>query len=195
MLVADPQALIAIIAGRLKPGTVPSLNSRRWRPPKAKFLVGGIVLLADGDWVAFDRHKMPLVPFVFNADLSEEVQRQNHGGRSFYAGWLHLLGKITRSRRYKPVDVLLRDSGHFEDIHVKNYLTPINWNGHNIENGDKIGAIMNQNMREFFCNARAAALKNGVTARMLDIWEEEYLKEFQQCLYNIWHYSNGRKVQ
>ncbi|KAK0438111.1 S-adenosyl-L-methionine-dependent methyltransferase [Armillaria borealis] len=156
--VSNPLGLISVIADALKPG--------------------GLLLLADGDWVAFDEDRRPLVPFIYNPAINEqERHKRAQPGSSFYAGWLHLMGNITRSPFYQPIDQI-----------------PINWSGQDLENGTEMGAIMNLNMKAFFRNSAEAAIRSGVTSSMLPIWEEEYLKEFGSRRYNIWHYATARKM-
>ncbi|KAK0466997.1 S-adenosyl-L-methionine-dependent methyltransferase [Desarmillaria tabescens] len=173
--VPNPVGLISDIAEALKPG--------------------GLLLLADGDWVAFDEDKRPLVPFIYNPAINEqERHRCAQPGSSFYAGWLHLMGNITRSPVYRPIDQMLLQHGGFVDVSMQNYFSPINWNGRDLENGTEMGAIMNLNMKAFFHNSVKAAIKSGVAPGMLPIWEEEYLKEFGNRRYNIWHYTTARKM-
>ncbi|KAK0239141.1 S-adenosyl-L-methionine-dependent methyltransferase [Armillaria nabsnona] len=173
--VSNPLDLISVIADALKPG--------------------GLLLLADGDWVAFDEDRCPLVPFIYNPAINEqERHKSGQPGSSFYAGWLHLMGNITRSPVYQPIDQMLLQHSGFVDVFAQNYFSPINWSGRDLENGTEMGAIMNQNMKAFFRNSAEAAIRSGVASSMLPIWEEEYLKEFDSRRYNIWHYATARKM-
>lgn len=79
--------------------------------------------------------------------MDEIEQAKNDQGRSWYAGWLEMFERLTRSRKYQPVDTLVRESGRFSHIHSSSYFSPINWPGNGIEHGEEIGEIMNKNMR------------------------------------------------
>jgi hypothetical protein len=78
--------------------------------------------------------------------VDEITQTENDQDRSWYAGWLEMFERLTRSREYQPVDTLVRESGQFSHIQSHSYLSPINWPGDGIEHGDEIGQIMNKNM-------------------------------------------------
>ncbi|KAF9467170.1 S-adenosyl-L-methionine-dependent methyltransferase [Collybia nuda] len=171
--VSDPQALVKEIAGCLKPG--------------------GILILSDGDWVAFDANKDLLVPFRWDPNVDEVTQANNEQGRSWYAGWLEMFERLTRSPKYQPVDTLVRESGQFSGIQYSRYFSPINWPGNDIEHGEEIGRIMNRNMREFFENGVTPMLNSGLSQKMIDIWRTKFEEAMDLHLYNVWHVTSARK--
>lgn len=144
--VSDPRALVEEIANCLKPGTI-ICNCNFHCCFFFTSFEGGLLILLDGDWVAFDANKNLLVPFRWDPNMDEIEQAKNDQGRSWYAGWLEVLERLTRSPKYQPGDTLVRESGRFSHIQSSSYFSPINWPGDGIEHGEEIGEIMNKNMR------------------------------------------------
>ncbi|TFK39829.1 S-adenosyl-L-methionine-dependent methyltransferase [Crucibulum laeve] len=171
--VPDPHALMRILARCLKPD--------------------GLLLLADGDWVAFDSQKRLLDPVKWNPDITIDEQVENDLGHSWYAGWLHLFGAITRSPNYEPIDVLLKVDGLFKDVTYKKYYTPVNWSGEGLEHGEEVGRIMDRNMREFFEGGAAVVLAKGMPPATLEVWRKGLMKEMNQHHYNVWHWAYAVK--
>ncbi|KAF8892241.1 S-adenosyl-L-methionine-dependent methyltransferase [Infundibulicybe gibba] len=172
--VPDPQQLVTTLAECLKPG--------------------GILLLADGDWVAFDEKQEPLSPVIWSPGIPEDDQIQNQQDLSWYAGWLNMFGELTRSRSYEPIETLVQRSTRFQDQEVFHYLSPINWAGEGIPHGQEIGHIMDMNMRSFFDGGESAMLKKGLSPKMLNIWREKFIEELNQRFYNIWHLVAAVKI-
>ncbi|THV02472.1 S-adenosyl-L-methionine-dependent methyltransferase [Dendrothele bispora CBS 962.96] len=173
--VKDPQKLVNILASCLRPG--------------------GLLLLADGDWIVYDRDMKLVKPFVWDTTKDVQKQVENAGERSFYAGWLALFGDLTKSENYRPIEELIDASEAFTAVDMHSYLSPISWPGENIPNGRELGNIMNINQRNFFSGAKMTASKAGLTMEILDIWEKLYNKELDSCqLYNVWYYATAQKV-
>ncbi|KAF5350210.1 hypothetical protein D9758_007848 [Tetrapyrgos nigripes] len=173
--VKDPQGLVNTLASCLRPG--------------------GVLLLADGDWIAYDKNKQLVKPFVWDTEKDIDEQVKNKGDASWYAGWLAIFGEVTRSKAYRPIEELIAASGSFTDAQMTAYFSPISWPGENIPNGEELGEIMKVNQKNFFSGAKFTALKAGLTTEILDVWEALYNDEIDSCqYYNVWYYATGRRA-
>jgi len=177
--VKDPQALINLLSAALRPG--------------------GVLLLADGDWIVYDQHKKLVEPFKWwesSTTGSDELTalEQDARGRSWYAGWLDFFGNLTRSKDYRPIEELVKNAEELSILDSSHYLSPINWPGEGIENGAALGQVLNINQRNFFIGAKDIALRAGLSREMIDIWGRHYTEEIDHGhLYNVWHYVTAQK--
>lgn len=180
---------------------------------------GGVLLLADGDWIVYDQHKKLVEPFKWWESIttgSDELTalEEDARGRSWYAGWLDFFGNLTRSKEYRPIEELVKNAEKLSILDSSHYLSPINWPGEGIENGAALGQVLNINQRvsyrfllvlhgdlslncdlqNFFIGAKDIALRAGLSREMIDIWGRHYTEEIDHGhLYNVWHYITAQK--
>ncbi|KAF9006112.1 S-adenosyl-L-methionine-dependent methyltransferase [Cyathus striatus] len=172
--VSDPHALVITLASCLKPG--------------------GLLLLADGDWVAFDEQRRLLTPFKWNPAADLHIQLERKDDISWYAGWVHAFGTITRSVKYENIDILLQKSAAYQDIRYCKYFSPINWCGDEIMNGEEIGKLMSKNMRDFFDGGVSVMVNLGVPSELLQFWRKRFMAELDEHRYNVWHFASAVKT-
>ncbi|KAJ4475056.1 hypothetical protein J3R30DRAFT_3295218, partial [Lentinula aciculospora] len=174
--VRDPQSLVLLLSQALRPG--------------------GLLLLADGDWIVYDRHKKLVEPFQWwdcrttsKSSADAMCFEKDAHGRSWYAGWLNFFCNLTRSKDYRPIDELVKNVKALTLLDSRRYLSPINWPGEGIENGEDLGKFLNINQRNFFFGAKEIALQAGFSREMIEVWGKHYEAELDSGhLYNLWHY-------
>ncbi|KIK50598.1 hypothetical protein GYMLUDRAFT_438808 [Collybiopsis luxurians FD-317 M1] len=179
--VKDPQALVHQLYKSLRPG--------------------GLLLLADGDWIVYDQHKKLVEPFKWwesNTTSSKSGEsialEEDSRGRSWYAGWLNFFGNLTRSKDYRPIEELVKGIEGWMILDSRRYLSPINWPGDGIENGEDLGKVLNINQRNFFLGAKEIALHAGLSREMIEIWGRHYEAEVESGhFYNVWYYVTAQK--
>ncbi|KAJ3823393.1 S-adenosyl-L-methionine-dependent methyltransferase [Lentinula raphanica] len=179
--VRDPRALILLLSQALRPD--------------------GLLLLADGDWVVFDQHKKLVEPFRWwdcgttsTSPSLPPVLEEDACGRSWYAGWLNFFGRLTRSQHYQPIEDLVKSLTVLTVLSSRRYLSPINWPGEGIENGDDLGQLLVINQRTFFLGSKEIALQAGFSREMIEVWGRHYEAEVNSGqFYNLWHYLTARK--
>jgi len=176
--VKDPQALVRLLAESLRPG--------------------GLLLLADGDWIVYDEHRNLVQPFKWwesSTSPGEPVVHEGDArGRSWYAGWLDFFGNLTRSKDYRQIEELVNNVETLKILHSHRYLSPINWPGERIENGEALGKVLNINQRNFFLGAKEIALKAGLSKEMIEIWGRHYEAEVDSGhFYNVWYYVTAQR--
>lgn len=108
---------------------------------------GGLILLADGEWIGFDEDRKPLEPFVYNPAISIEENVANTRKSSSYGGWLAAIGKASRSPKYQLPDCLLRNVNAVNGIIFRECWAPIGWAGKGVPHGEEIGKTMYTNMK------------------------------------------------
>ncbi|KAF5387367.1 hypothetical protein D9757_005709 [Collybiopsis confluens] len=185
--VVNPQALVRLLYESLRPG--------------------GLLLLADGDWIVYDQHKKLVEPFKWwesntvttSTRKSREptstvrLEEDSHG-RSWYAGWLDFFGNLTKSKDYRPIEELVKSVEGWKVLDSRSYLSPINWPGEGIENGEDLGKVLNINQRNFFLGAKEIALRAGLSSEMIEIWGRHYEAEVETGrFYNVWYYLTALK--
>ncbi|KAJ3933128.1 MAG: S-adenosyl-L-methionine-dependent methyltransferase [Lentinula lateritia] len=179
--VRDPQTLVLLLSQTLQPG--------------------GLLLLADGDWTVYDQHKKLVEPFkwwnhgITNSNPAEPIVLEKDAcGRSWYASWLDFFGNLTRSKDYRPIEELVKNVDTLTVLDSHRYLSPINWPGEGIENGEDLGRILNINQRDFFVGAKEIALQAGFSPEMVEAWGRHYEAEIDSGhFYNLWHYLTAQK--
>ncbi|KAJ3984520.1 S-adenosyl-L-methionine-dependent methyltransferase [Lentinula detonsa] len=179
--VTDPQALILLLSQALAPG--------------------GLLLLADGDWIVYDQHKKLVEPFQWwdcgttSSSLVEPaVLEEDAHGRSWYAGWLNFLGNLTRSKNYRPIEELVQNADALTVLDSRRYLSPINWPGEGIENGEDLGKFLIINQRNFLLGSKEIASQAGFSREMIEVWGRHYEAEVDSGhFYNLWHYLTAQK--
>ncbi|KAF9454304.1 S-adenosyl-L-methionine-dependent methyltransferase [Macrolepiota fuliginosa MF-IS2] len=169
--VPDPQRLIDDIVRCLKPG--------------------GLALIPDGEWVAFDEDRKPLEPFVYNPSLSIEENIMNTRKLSAYGGWLNAFGRATLSPTYQFPNLLLENNGGVRNIMFREHWAPTGWAGKGIPHGEEIGAIMYLNLKEFLQTASSAITNQGVPIAVVDALRERATEELNERRHNVWYYTSA----
>ncbi|KAK7061055.1 hypothetical protein VNI00_000790 [Paramarasmius palmivorus] len=157
--VKDPQSLVALLADTLKPN--------------------GLLLIADGDWIAYDENKQLVSPVEW--DKTSGVVSST--GKSWYAGWLSLVGGLTRSNQYRRIDELVKACNVFSRIEFTKYFSPVNWAGENLDHGAELGMILNTNQRAFLKGSRDTLLGAGMSPDLIDEWARKYELELEQQVF------------
>ncbi|KAF5361970.1 hypothetical protein D9756_002323 [Leucocoprinus leucothites] len=151
----------------------------------------GLVLIPDGEWIGFDEYRRPLVPFVYNRNLSMEENVTNTRKVSSYAGWLMLFGKATRSPKYQLPNVLLQNTGRVRDIIFRELWAPTGWAGKGLAHGEEIGKITRLNMKEFFKTSMVTIIDQGVPLPVVEAWRERAMEELDERRHNVWYYTSA----
>ncbi|KAK1221059.1 hypothetical protein PQX77_016105 [Marasmius sp. AFHP31] len=154
---------------------------------------GGLLLLADGDWVAYDQSKQLVLPVEYDKDTRKVIA---DGSRSWYAGWLSLAGLGTRSSEYQRIDQLVKGCEDFNEGDSKfcSYYSPINWSGNDITDGEELGKILDVNQRAFLSASKGTLRKIGIPEETIEEWAEHYQEDLDnKHYYNIWYYMTARK--
>ncbi|KAF5359987.1 hypothetical protein D9758_007582 [Tetrapyrgos nigripes] len=173
--VKDPQGLVNTLASCLRPG--------------------GVLLLLDGDWTVYDKNKQVVKPFVWDTKTDIDEQVKNKGDTSWHAGWIAIIGEVTRSKTYRPIEEMVAASGSFKDAQTTTYFLPISWPGENIPNGEELGKIVGENQKLVFSGAKPVVLEAGLTREILDVWEPLYKDEIDSCqLYNVALYATAHRA-
>ncbi|KAL0575183.1 hypothetical protein V5O48_006777 [Marasmius crinis-equi] len=171
--VKDPQSLVNLLADSLKPG--------------------GLLLLADGDWVVYDQSRRLVSPAKYDKATGKVIAE---GDQSWYAGWLSLVGTGTRSAEYRRIDELVKGCETFDpaNLDFHSYYSPVNWAGDDIEHGHELGKILNVNQRAFLSASRGTLRKLGIPEGIVDEWAMHYEDDLDsKHYYNIWYYMTARK--
>ncbi|KIY49969.1 hypothetical protein FISHEDRAFT_72196 [Fistulina hepatica ATCC 64428] len=155
----------------------------------------GLLLMADGDWVIFDKDKNVIPPLRYDATADEATQAADAQPGSWLAGWFDIFRGLTRAPDYQTPEVLIEESRLFKNIRFNHILAPINWAGDDgAERDEKIGVTMAANARDFFRNGVPAVLKMGMSPRMVELWRQGVEDDLNHQLCSIWHFATARKL-
>ncbi|KAF9266895.1 S-adenosyl-L-methionine-dependent methyltransferase [Marasmius fiardii PR-910] len=170
--VKDPQSLVESLADSLKPG--------------------GLLLLADGDWVVYNESKELVLPVEYDTEKGDVITEED---LSWYAGWLALVGAVTRSTQYRPIHELVKGCAAFDpDFDYRLYYSPLNWPGIEIDHGEELGKILNVNQRAFLGASRETLRKGGIPEETVDEWAKHYEEDLDsKHYYNVWYYTVAQK--
>ncbi|KAG7093634.1 hypothetical protein E1B28_007298 [Marasmius oreades] len=170
--VKDPQSLVQSLADSLKPG--------------------GVLLLADGDWEVYNESKEVVLPVEYSAEKGDVITGET---RSWYAGWLALVGAATRSPQYRRIDELVKGCEGFDPhFDFRQYYSPLNWPGVHINHGEELGKILNINQRAFLHGSRGILGKRGIPEETIDKWAKHYEEDLDnKHYYNVWYYTAAQK--
>lgn len=95
---------------------------------------------------------------------------------------------------YRQIEELVNNVETLKILHSHRYLSPINWPGERIENGEALGKVLNINQRNFFLGAKEIALKAGLSKEMIEIWGRHYEAEVDSGhFYNVWYYVTAQR--
>ncbi|EJD05343.1 S-adenosyl-L-methionine-dependent methyltransferase [Fomitiporia mediterranea MF3/22] len=144
---------------------------------------GGIFFFSDAVTDVFNEklETYPLAPIDGAVD-SNGVSTNDY---SWFARWMSEVTDrwTTKERQYTDGDklhILLREDGQFEDINVKEYFSPIGWDGGSAvesSNGAEIGRLMVLNVCDFLQASRPSLLSSGLSEEAVERWARNVRQE------------------
>jgi hypothetical protein len=105
------------------------------------------------------------------------------GSKSYGLEQEHYDPEDERSVHYlKTLRTVLHSTGLFSEVGYHDYFCPVGWDGNGMENGQELGKITQQNIREFLKSGRSMLLQGGTTTQEMDHWTKEIIRELEQSV-------------